>query len=87
MILAFTKVCLPLLDYPDSEAVQIFTGVLWDSVECCSAVRLFHAAVLKQACIIGTYTVCELTTWFSPVAHYASISYVSAVLWIDRFVL
>lgn len=28
MILAFTKVCLPLLDYPESEAVQIFTGVL-----------------------------------------------------------
>lgn len=29
---------------------------------------------------MGTYTVCELTTRFSPVAHYANISYVSAVL-------
>lgn len=62
MILAFTKVCLPLVDYLDPEVVQPCTGVLSNSVECCSAVRLLHAAVLKQACIIGTYTVCELTT-------------------------
>lgn len=62
MILAFAKVCLPLVDYLDPEVVQIFTGVLSNSVECCSAVRVLHAAILKQACVIGTYIVCELTT-------------------------
>lgn len=62
MILAFTKVCLPLIDYIDPEVVQIFTDVLLNSVECCSPVKLLHTPVLKQTCIIGTYAVCELTT-------------------------
>lgn len=58
----FTKVFLPLVDNLDPEVVEIFTGVFLNSAECCSAVRLLHAAVLKHVCIIGTYTIYELTT-------------------------
>lgn len=54
MILAFTEVFLLLVGNLDPEEVEIFTGVLVNSVEC-SAVRLLHAAVFKQLCIIGTY--------------------------------
>lgn len=51
MILVFAKVCLPLLD---PEKVQICTGMLSKSDECCSAVRLLHAAVRRLASITGT---------------------------------
>lgn len=62
MILAFIKVYFDLVDYIDLEVVQIFRSVLSNSAELCSSVRLLHAAVLNQVCIIRTYTACKLNT-------------------------
>lgn len=62
--------------------------MLSKSEECCSTVRFRCAAVLKLAGIIEINAVYELSTLFSPVVHYANISYdMIDFLWIDRFVL
>lgn len=85
MILVFAKVCLPLLDF---EILQIRTGMLSKSEECCSAVRLLRAAILKQASTVGADVGYELSTLFSPIVHYTNISYgMIDFLCIDRFVL
>lgn len=85
MILVFTEVFVPLLD-PEIE--QVCTGMHRYALkveECCSAVRLLCAAILKLDSKIGTN---ELSTLFSPVAHYANIYYdMIDFLGIDRFVL
>lgn len=72
MILVFIKVCLSLLD-PEIE--QVCTGMLSKSEGCFSAVRLLRVAVINLASIIRTNATYELSTLFSPVAHYANISY------------
>lgn len=72
MILVFIKICFSLLDH---EIEQVCTGMLSKSKGYCSAARLLHAAVIKLASIIGTNAIYELSTLFSPVAHYANISY------------
>lgn len=71
MILVFIKVCLSLLD-PEIE--QVCTGMLSKS-EGCFSVKLLRAAVINLASIIRINATYELSTLFSPVTHYANISY------------